>query len=246
MSCSKEPTHSEVPGCTDPSALNFNPLADTDDGSCEYIEIIADIDGNIYNTVIIGDQEWMIENLKVTHYRNGELIPTGFNNNEWRLLTEGANSIYDNDTSNVLSFGYLYNGYAVVDERGICPEGWQVPTDDEFVVLEIFLGMSLQEVQNEGWRGTSEGGKLKESGSENWFSPNTGATNESGFNALPAGYRSSDGNFSGLGFNGTFWSSTEIDSSNIWIRKLYYMSSKVKRVKAQAENGFAIRCMREL
>ncbi len=113
--------------------------ANSDAGLC------IDIDGNQYETIQIGNQEWMAENLKVTHYNNGDAIPTGYSNSEWADLDEtetGAYAIYDDDPLNAEIYDYLYNWYAVDDDRGVCPEGWHVPTDDEFKELEMFLGMS--------------------------------------------------------------------------------------------------------
>jgi len=142
---------------------------------------VTDIDGNVYETIYIGSKIWMAENLKVTHYRNGDEIPTGYSNAEWIELSSGTFTIYDNDTANIDNYGYLYNWYAIDDERDICPEGWYIPSDDEFKLLEMHLGMSESEANTTSWRGTDEGGKLKEEGLEHWHSPNSAGTNESGF-----------------------------------------------------------------
>ena len=117
---------------------------------------VTDIDGNVYETVQIGDQLWMAENLKTTHYRNGASIP--YVENNWGSNTAGAYTFFDNLQSNANIYGNLYNGYAVYDDRGICPESWHVPTEDEFVELSSFLG-------------DNAGGKLKEEGLEHWNSP---------------------------------------------------------------------------
>ena len=207
---------------------------------------MTDIDGNIYQTIQIGNQTWMAENLKVTHYRNGDAIPTGYSNSEWTNLSTGAYSVYDNNESNADTYGYLYNWYAVDDTRNIAPEGWHIPTDEEWMELEMVLGMSESEANSTGWRGTDEGGKLKETGTSHWNSPNTGATNESGFTALPGGYRgSNNGNSSTMGYYGYFWSSTVFDDAYAWPRDLHYYHSEVSRDYTNKRNGFAIRLLRD-
>jgi len=147
------------------------------------ITTVTDIDGNVYKTVKIGDQWWMAENLKVRHYRNGDPIPHEINNVEWIMLTTGAYCYYDNDSSHAADYGALYNWYTVSDFRNIAPEGWHVPTDEEWKELEMALGISQEYADSTEWRGTNEGGKLKETGTTHWNSPNEGATNESGFTA---------------------------------------------------------------
>ncbi len=173
---------------------------------------VTDIDGNVYQTVTIGTQVWMAENLKVTHYRNGEAIPNVTDNATWEGLTTGAYSEYDNDINNVATYGRLYNWYSVSDIRNMAPAGWHVPTDAEWKQLEMYLGMSQAQADATGWRGTTEGGKLKESGTTHWISPNTGATNESGFTGLPGGYRASNGPYTDISISASFWSSTDDDS----------------------------------
>ena len=151
----------------------------------------------------------MAENLKVTSYRNGEASSNETNNSEWANLSSGAWCSYNNDDGNVETYGLLYNWYAVDDSRNIAPSGWHVPTDEEWKELEIYLGMSQTDADNTNFRGTDEGGKMKESGTTHWNSPNTGATNESGFTALPGGYRSNySGTFDDIGYGGGWWSST--------------------------------------
>jgi uncharacterized protein (TIGR02145 family) len=171
---------------------------------------VTDIDGNVYQTVKIGGQWWMAENLKVTHYRNGEAIPNITSNSEWAGLSSGAYCAYDNNNSNIATYGLLYNWYTVVDSRNIAPAGWHVPTDEEWKQLEIYLGMSQSDADKPGLRGSDEGGKLKETGTAHWHSPNIGATNSSGFSALPGGCRDFNftGAYEGMGELGNWWSST--------------------------------------
>lgn len=216
-----------------------NPAESTDD------EILFDIDGNAYSTIKIGDQWWMAENLKVTHYRNGDAIPNVTDYTEWNSLSTGAYCNYNNDVNKVDTYGCLYNWYAVNDSSNIAPEGWHLPTDEEWKQLEMYLGMSQADADSTGWRGTDEGDKLKETGTAHWKSPNTGATNESGFSALPGGYRGILGVFYGVGYNALFWSSTEFYSFTAWYRSLYCDYSDIRRVDRYKGWGFSVRLVRD-
>ena len=194
---------------------------------------------------MIGDQCWMAENLKVTHYRNGEPIPNVTGDTDWFNLSTGAYCNYDNDVNNVSTYGRLYTWYAVDDNRNIAPEGWHVPSDAEWKQLEMYLGMSQADADKIDWRGTDEGGKLKESGTIHWENPNTGATNESGFSALPGGYRLNNGRFLSMGLSAFFWSSSERFSSSAWYRFLRYGRSGVNRNFGYKLTGFSVRCVRD-
>jgi uncharacterized protein (TIGR02145 family) len=206
---------------------------------------VTDYDGNVYQTVTIGAQEWMAENLKVTHYRNGDPIPNATDSMTWVGLTAGAYCNYDNDEGLVATYGRLYNWYAVDDSRNIAPEGWHVPTDADWKQLEMYLGMSQAEADSTGWRGTDEGGKLKETGTTHWQSPNTGATNESGFSALPGGFRLYNGAFDGMGRYAPFWCSTEGDAGGGMYRRLSYGGSVVLRYYDLKRYGYSVRCVRD-
>ena len=212
------------------------------------IGMVTDIDGNVYQIVKISNQWWMAENLKVTHYRNGEAIPTITNNSEWAGFRSSAYCIYNNDNINIETYGLLYNWFAVNESRGLAPVGWHIPTDEEWKELEMYLGMSQSEADNDySWRGTDEGGKLKETGTSHWNSPNDGATNESGFSALPGGFRSYGvGTYSNIGDNAYFWLSTEKENSdyNSWARELGNYTSKIFRIDHGRVNGFSVRCVR--
>jgi uncharacterized protein (TIGR02145 family) len=225
----------------------FNGGPPPDPGCCDSDcpPTVTDYDGNVYQTVLIGDQCWMMENLKVTHYRNGDPIPHVTDDGEWEGLSTGAYCEYGNNPANVATYGRLYNWYAVDDSRNIAPEGWHVPTDEEGKQLEMYLGMSQSEADATGWRGTDEGGKLKEAGTTHWYAPNTGATNESGFTALPGGYRYSSGIFLGMGYFAYFWSSPENDSSYAWYRYLDRNNSQVLRSHPYEHYGFSVRCVRD-
>jgi len=197
---------------------------------CEGVE---DADGNCYATIQIGEQVWMAENLKVTHYNNGDEIPTGYNNSEWGWLDMGAYAVYDDAPSHLDTYGNLYNWYTVDDSRGLCMEGWHVPSDEEWTVLTDYLGGE-----------SVAGGKMKEAGLDHWNSPNTGATNESGFSAFPAGYRGSDsGSYGNMATNGYFWSSSETSSYFAWYRTLSYDYSDVGRFNLYKHFGFSVRCL---
>ena len=199
---------------------------------------VTDIDGNVYQTVTIGNQEWLAENLKVTHYRNGEVIPNETDDNTWDSLTTGAWCTYDNsgNEDTVATYGRLYNWYAVSDSRDIAPTGWHVATDAEWQMLVDSLGGD-----------TVAGGQLKEVGTTHWASPNTGATNESGFSALPGGYRggSSGGTYNVVGIVAYFWSSTEFSSVGAWNRSLSYGYSDLYRGSSGKGDGFSVRCVRD-
>lgn len=199
---------------------------------------VTDFDGNVYQTVKIGNQWWMAENLKVTHYRNGDAIPNVTDDTEWRNLDTGAYCHYDNDVQNETTYGSLYHSHAVDDSRNIAPAGWHVPSDYEWKKLEMYLGMSQAEADDGAWRGTDEGGKLKEVGTTHWQSPNTGATNESGFTALPGGYREGDGTFYDMGHLAYFVSSS-------WRRALWYNNSEIARSIHGKHYGFSVRCVKD-
>ena len=209
---------------------------------------MTDIDGNVYSTVTIGDQWWMAENLKVTHYRNGESIPNVTDNSEWSNLTTGAYGEYDNSSANVATYGRLYNWYAVDDSRNIAPEGWHVPTDTEWKQLEMFLGMSQSEADESGRRGMDEGSQLADVAAL-WTDgalENNPAFGSSGFGALPGGYRSYvNGSFTNQGGGGYFWSSSEGGSGSSWDRRLDYFYSGVDRGSGNERGGFSVRCVRD-
>ena len=204
-----------------------------------------------YPTIQIGNQVWMSENLKATHYRNGHPIPLTPDPDLWMQKITGGRCAYDNDESNVDTYGYLYNWHAIKDQRGICPEGFHVPRDDEWTELEDYLG---------GW--IVANGKMKECTegscpeSEYWNSPNTGATNESGFTALPGGYRAAepinDGGYYNMGYHGYFWSSTEArwwdppyyyPAQNAWGRRMKYSTAEMNYGIYYKRNGMSVRCV---
>ncbi len=199
-------------------------------------------DGRTYDLVEIGGQCWFADNLATDQYRNGDAIPTGLSNSTWQNTTVGAYAIYNNDPANDVTYGKLYNWYTTVDTRGLCPSGWHVPTDCEWMYLEGSLGMSVGDQEAYGYRGTSEGVDLK--ATINWTSPNTGATNSSGFTAFPGGYRGDFGSY-GIGTFGFWWSSTERNSSNSWSRDLGNSYANVDRANSSKHLGYSIRCVKD-
>jgi uncharacterized protein (TIGR02145 family) len=197
-------------------------------------QIITDIDGNYYHAVTIGTQVWLVENLKVTRYRNGNPIPNVTGDVNWSGLTSGAYCDYNNNPGNDTIYGRLYNWYAVVDNRNIAPSGWHVPTDAEWTTLATYLG-------GEGLAG----GKLKETGTIHWLSPNTGATNETDFTALPGGDRYISGAFYDIGTYGFWWSSSETLVTYAWEQSMFNNRSQAERNYTNKENGLSVRCIKD-
>lgn len=203
---------------------------------------VTDIDGNNYNTLTIGTQVWMAENLKVTRYRNGDPVLHITDGSTWDQLTMGAYCNYNNEIINANTYGRLYNGYTVLDNRGICPAGWHVPGNNEFTELQTAIGSG------------ANGGKLKESGTVHWISPNTGATNETGFTGLPGGQRmghnyGSDG-FDEIGIAACLWQK-EITSTTSykWVLVNYtggfYSASYTYPDTDALIFGHSIRCIKD-
>jgi uncharacterized protein (TIGR02145 family) len=193
------------------------------------------IKGNAWVTIpyiTIGDQKWMSNNLDTSVYRNGTPIPTEYSNAEWTALSTPA---YTSGFGGL--YGKLYNWWVIEDGEanhgGICPEGYHVPTDEEWTTLTDYLGGE-----------SIAGGKMKAMGERYWNSPNEGADNISNFSAFPAGYRSSgSGNYGSMGYGGYFWSSSEPNSYDAWRRRLDYDISSVSRNDASKRYGFSIRCI---
>jgi uncharacterized protein (TIGR02145 family) len=190
---------------------------------------VHDVEGNSYPTITIGTQVWMAENLKVVHYRNGDVIPNITDGSVWNNLTTGAYCWYNHDLTNKNIYGALYNWYAVTDSRGIAPAGWHIPSDNEWQTLIDFLGNDVD-----------AGGKMKEAGTTHWLSPNTGATNESGFTALPGGSQS----FTDLRYIGNWWTVTEYDMTSAVLLYINYNGAGTSGGSAQKTCGFSVRCVR--
>ena len=222
--------------------------------------IVDPRDGQVYNIVRIGKQWWMAENLNATKYSNGTPLVDGTGAGDITGDYTTKYFFWDNDDSATYAptYGALYtwvaamNGAASSDDnpsgvQGVCPCGWHLPSDSELKELEMFLGMSQADADGSLWRGTDEGGKLKEKGILHWADPNTGATNSSGFTALAGGARSENGNFLDISLQTAFWTCTETSSSSTWIRSLGYSNSEVYRAgNSLKDNGFSVRCLRDL
>ena len=199
-------------------------------------------DGHDYSTVQIGDQCWFAENLRTTEYNNGETIPEVTDDSAWGGLSTGGRCSYDNDANNVNTYGYLYNWYAVDDSRGLCPNGWHVPTDGEWMTLEMELGMSESEANSTGHRGTDQGTQMKSSASD---TPSWNGSNTSGFSALPGGLRNYVGSINFEGSNGFWWSASPNGTSSAWFRRLYSATDDVNRDSHPLRDGFSVRCVRD-
>ena len=209
---------------------------------------LADIDENVYEVVEIGEQVWMAENLRTSRYQNGDAIPEVSSGADWATLTIGAWVYYNNDSSYDNVYGKLYNGYAVLDDRNICPAGWRVPIDDDWKALELTAGLPEEEADSTGARGGVEntGGMLKDDSTGLWSPPNTGANNETGFTALPGASRNSLGLFDMIEGNaGVWWSTSQTDDDNAYSRKLRYDSSAVFREISDLNAGYSVRCVKE-
>jgi len=200
---------------------------------------VFDIDGHKYTVIPIGNQFWLRENLWVTRYRNGDVIPKVTTDAQWKIMAVGAWCFYDNLQSNDSVYGNLYNWHALGDPRGLCPLGWHVASDSEWIELSEFLGGD-----------SVSGGKMKSTGtieqnSGLWYAPNKSADNSSGFSGLPGGYRINYGTFYSLGNVAYFWSSSDTALVNAWNYILDANNGKLNRNFNLKTNGFSIRCTKD-
>ena len=202
--------------------------------------MVADVDGNLYHTVKIGTQVWLKENLKVEHYNDGSPIANVTDNTAWANFTTGAYCYYNNDTGFKDTYGALYNWYAVGTKK-LAPAGWHVASDEEWTTLKAFLGNARNDELD------ISGGKLKEAGTVHWNSPNYGATNSSGFTALPGGDRESiTGLFSNMTKSGYFWSSTACFGEEAWGKHLSWNYINLSNDASYSqEAGFSVRCVKD-
>ncbi len=208
--------------------------------SCD-TNTVADIDGNVYKTVTIGSQVWMAENLKTTRYSDGSQIKyPGTDTIKWTIDTDGSYAWYDNDEAKYKdTYGALYNWYAAINPAGLCPYGWSIPSNDDWNIMFAFL---------EG--DDVAGGKMKSTGTIEeatglWKSPNTGATNESGFSGLPAGYRGGGGWFHYIGGSAGWWSTAEFDELGAHSPTLDYSYARVFTGVSGKHIGFSVRCLKD-
>jgi uncharacterized protein (TIGR02145 family) len=197
---------------------------------------MTDQQGNVYRTIVIGNQEWMAENLKTSVYRNGDPIANVTDNNQWASLTTGAWCYYNNDSQYDCPYGKLYNWYACTDSRGLCPIGWHVPTFTDWNNLDYFVELSSEQLKSTG---------TLESGTGLWHAPNTNANNNLGFSAIPGGIRNfSNGSFSAIG-NSSNLSSTTI-AGPVWSYILDYSNSYTFLYDNTVESdGLNVRCIKD-
>jgi uncharacterized protein (TIGR02145 family) len=198
--------------------------------------------GHAYALVGVGNQCWFRENLRSDQYRNGDAIPGGFDAETWAAATFGAQAVYLGDDAQMALGGRFYNWYAVNDARGLCPAGYHVPSDQEWVTLEVALGMNPVRANSKALRGTDQGSRMKAApdDSRRWD-----GTNSSGFTAVPGGYRC---DYYGAFYNqeacGAWWTSTS-SGSTAWSRFLYAGSPKVQRGDTDLHYGLSVRCLRD-
>ena len=216
-------------------SITWNVLEEFEELRGDKIKFQVRADGDDLETVVIGNQEWAVKNLDVSRYRNGDIIPEVNDETQWENLTTGAWCYYNNDPENGKIYGKLYNWYAVNDPRGLAPEGFNIPSDNEWRILAMFLGGKMV-----------AGGKMKATGTSLWESPNTDATNESGFTGIPGGYRDLDGSFDLVGDIGFWWSSSENETPDAaWSFDLGYDNAGTGRNYNNERYGFSVRCLRD-
>lgn len=216
---------------------------------------VTDIDGNDYKTIVIGSQEWMVENLRVSRYNNGDSIEGGLTDSEWSNATEGAYAFWDNDTSMLQAYGKFYNWYAVDDSREICPSGWRVPGQYDVEQLTEYLINTYQEISSSNvgnylkscrQQGSPLGGDCDTQDHPVWngHSDHYG-TNDFGFSAYPAGIREANGNYLGVGYTGLFWTANEFSGSESVGFGLFHDSGSLDLGSDVFNAGFCIRCIKE-
>jgi uncharacterized protein (TIGR02145 family) len=194
--------------------------------------LITDKDGNVYTSVTIGTQIWMAENLKTTKFNNGDLIPTSTSDISAKSAPE-YQWAYKDTLRNADIYGRLYTWYAAIDSRNLCPTGWHVPSLEEWETLKSYLGGD-----------STSGGKLKQTGTTYWQAPNTGATNSTGFTALPGGYRSQQGVYSNINVSGWWWTTSD-DAPLAWGQTIHFDSHSLVNWGFYKSAGVSIRCLRD-
>jgi uncharacterized protein (TIGR02145 family) len=228
--------------------LNANFLGDIGYGS------VTDIDGNVYRTVKVGNRDWMAENLRTTSYRDGTAIPNVTDDAEWGALTTGAYSLYDNASAREEQYGILYNWYAVQNDAGLCPTGWRIPSDTDWTILADFIESfpefgpvgvgralkSCRQVNSVLGEGCATNLHPRWTANEVAY-----GTDNFGFAAMPGGNRSLQGNFSGIGGYGFWWTSTQNGEDQAWSRSLHASITNLSRTSDDKPRGYSIRCIRQ-
>jgi uncharacterized protein (TIGR02145 family) len=245
-------------GCTDTQASNFNPQAVIEDGSCTYGpaqcggQSTVTFDGHTYALVGIGTQCWFKENLRNDNYRNGDPIPGNLNGSQWSSTAYGAQTVYgegsssvyagsSDEVANLATYGRLYNWHATQDSRGLCPADFHVPSDGEWKTLEMALGMTPEQANALGWRGTDQGAQIKSTPAD---TPSWNGSNASGFSGWPVGYRGLNGHFYFLGSSSYWWSSSP-EGFDAFARYLESGYASVYRYDYSPNAGFSVRCVRD-
>jgi uncharacterized protein (TIGR02145 family) len=213
--------------------------------------VVTDAEGNVYATVTIGNQVWMAENLSTSKFSNGDSIPMVYDNLPWQQATviqSPAACFYNNDSINDTPMGKLYNWYAVIDSRNVCPSGWHIPSDAEWSQLIVHLD-SLT-IVGDDVESSLVGAQIKSTGLQFWLAPNTGAVNQSGFSALPGGKRPATGLyypiFEYYSYYGYFWSSTSSQTPGLaYDRYLDYASTAILRTTSPKGEGKSVRCVKD-
>ena len=206
------------------------------------ISTTIDLDGNTYKTVKIGTQEWMEENLNLDHFQNGDIIQEAKTKEEWFKAGENRQPAccnYDNNSSNGEKYGKLYNFYAVSDPRGLALNGWHVPTDAEWTVLENYLGANgYSDKTGDALKSKYDWKDIRDGTSRN-------GTDDYGWLGLPGGYLNSLGVFDYIGNYGYWWSSSQYSTDNAWYRDLSRYDDYVYRNDYNKSYGFSVRCLRD-
>lgn len=237
VSCRKEKAEEPIATPETREEEDLGLPAPLDPVSCSPQGTVTDVDGNVYPVVQIAGQCWMAKDLVCTRFKDGRVIPEVGDSEAWGQQEQAAMAPFGID--------HYYNWYAVAD-GGLCPEGWRVPTDDDWKRLELALGMPDVQISKRGTRGMEEnvGGKMK--AVEEWAHPNAGATNESGFTAKPVGFRyDANGVFASYLIDAYWWSSDEGDTSKAWVRGVGYNNGGVYRNTHGKRQGMCIRCIKE-
>ncbi|MCC6834809.1 MAG: hypothetical protein IT213_07475 [Cytophagales bacterium] len=195
---------------------------------------VNDIDGNAYTSVTIGSQIWLVENLKTTRFSNGDEILQITNQVDWVNTTTAAWTYYENESKYNNHYGKLYNWLAASDSRNLCPANWHVPSQTEWDILIGYLGGE-----------TVAGSKLKETGTVHWKPDNPGATNSSGFTALPGASRSVTGYVHSLHSNGLYWSKSSSDTENAFAYSMFMYAAYANRISYLKGYGFSVRCLKD-
>lgn len=201
--------------------------------SCKNEEIVEDVDGNEYHTTRIGKQTWMVENLRVSRFKNGDSIEELKSSKDWKKVNQAGYSFYNNDVDFVKDYGFLYNYNCLQDKRGIAPEGWRIPTEEDLRQLESFINSD------------SIGFFLKEKGNQHWLASDAVGNNATGFNALPGGYRDENGNFYMLKSNGYYWTTNGTFEFYNWSDRMFQVFADVRRDSVFRRYGFSIKCIKE-